>query len=240
MRMESQTADEFMAHLATCVANGTPKRRFIAATDDVVALNRLKSCQSTGLKMTQRASEARLPAPSEDVDLRDIADFREANISTLDRLRSNVQRKIEKSIIANPEQSDERFDLELEEMKEVAMRVANKMKAKSWGLILFGNLTGLGSAVLGAEPPLDGSLTTVDGAVGLALLQATAVTVAGMHGKPPESCLAYAAISETHFGYTRFFTRVQDRSAQSCGLTTDRFATAAARIAAIRCNRKIW
>ena len=73
------------------------------------------------------------------------------------------------------------------------------------GLISLGSFTSLGSAILGAEPLSNGSLAAVEGAVGLALLQETAATVAGMREKPPESCMAYAAISETRFGQTRFF-----------------------------------
>lgn len=200
MLMEPRTANDFMAYLATCVANRGNRNRFVAATDDRSALERLKAGQAVRMELSQRAVEALLPSPSKEVDLRDIVEFREANKPALDRLRKNIQRRIEKSVLVSPDRALELFDLELDDLKDQARYLATQMSKRKWGRISFGSLTALGSAVLGAEPLLDGTLATVDGAVGLALISATAATVATARVKPQESCIAYAALAEGKFG----------------------------------------
>lgn len=158
MLVEPQTANEFMAYLATCIANQTKQSKFIASTDDPKKLGLLASNKSEMARLTHKAIDAILPSPVEDVDIRDIVDFRDSNKQHLDALRSEVKLRVERSILTNSNNLDELFDLEIADLKNQANKLSTKMKQRNWGLIGFGSFTGLGSAILGAEPLLDGAV----------------------------------------------------------------------------------
>jgi hypothetical protein len=200
MRMEPQTADDFMAYLAVCVANCAKDNEFLAVTDDQRVLSRLAAREAGQMRVNQRAVNSLFPSPSEEVDLRDIIEFRVANKKALDRLRSEVQRRIDRSILSHPENAEKLFDLELQDLKDQAEQIKTQMTRPKWGQLSFGSLTGLGSAIFGAEPLLDGMLTSVDGAVAFGLLSAAATTVSGMRRAPPNGLMAYAALAGREFG----------------------------------------
>ena len=150
-------------------------------------------------RLTHKAIDAILPSPVEDVDIRDIVEFRDTNKQHLDALRSEVKLRVERSILTNSNNLDELFDLEIADLKNQANKLSTKMKQRNWGLIGFGSFTGLGSAILGAEPLLDGAVTTVDGAVGFGLASAISATISGARQQGPEGYVAYAAIAATKF-----------------------------------------
>jgi hypothetical protein len=115
-------------------------------------------------------------------------------------LRKEVKRRIDQSVLMSPNNAKDLFDFELQELKAQAEEIETQMSRRKWGQISFGSLAGLGSAILGAEPLLDGSLATVDGTVSLGLLSAAVTTVSGFRGKPPSGVMAYAVLADKEFG----------------------------------------
>lgn len=201
MRMEPQTADDFMAYLASCVANSDSNRnRLFAATDNQRSLLRMTSQESDKIRFNQHAVNSILPSPSAEVDLRDIVEFRTKNKGALDDFRREVQRRIDRNILTTPDRAEQLFDLELQDLKHEARRIGARMQKRNWGQISFGSLTGLGSTILAAEPLLDETLTTVDGAVTLGLISAVATTISGFQSNHQNGIMTYAVLAERAFG----------------------------------------
>lgn len=118
----------------------------------------------------------------------------------MDALRKEVQLRIERAVLLGEHNLDKRINLENGDLRSEADTPAEKMKRRWWGGVTFGGLSDLGAAVLGAEPLLDGALSTVDGAVGLGLASAIATTLSGLRRTGPTGYTAYATLAHQRFG----------------------------------------
>lgn len=202
--VEPRTAQEFMAYLASCMAANTQRgRSLIAMTDDPENLEVFSNRERLKNELLFRTVDGLLPSPAEDVDLRDIVNFRERHKKDLRELRKNVEFRLKRALVHGEEAGDQLFDLELEDLKERSRRLSVAMEKPRWGVPRLGSLSGissmlaLGGAGAAVEPTLEAIAAQPAAAISLAAAAFAFAASCRLSVEP--SPLAYASMAQSQF-----------------------------------------
>lgn len=179
--VEVNTANMFMAYLATCIG-GLPDIEATPITNEYQYLNPLEfsdirksDLSIDSARIRKELLEEILPTPSSCVDPREIADFKDDYGWELKRFRTKIESFLtELKSIEDPSSRSERKNRFLEEKETEINYLSEKMKSNGWD-VWVGPILGVSSAAASATGSLLSDPFTLGG-----LLTAVGATLGGV------------------------------------------------------------
>jgi len=196
--VEPNTADEFMAYLAACMAATT--NNMIAMTDKRRNFSSFFSGNFAQQYQHEAAIQSILPIPSEEIELIEIQRFREKNVDLLWNFRKTIEKGIRDAIRQPLEYRQQAIDDKISDWQEVANLIADKMKQNNWFNIGWGSIAGLGSSGITAHAAFSENLDHLAIAGGLGLFASITSIKEKLDQNRNTDPMAYAAEAWTKFG----------------------------------------
>ncbi|MDD5641277.1 MAG: DUF6236 family protein [Syntrophales bacterium] len=205
-RVESRTANKFMAYLAAVLGQLADDDKFYPITDQENRLDPFISESPEYLRrlpLRKLTLERILPAPSRAIEPAQLADFKEYYKPELQRFRREIEDKIsELSVIEDDDSRDIRLNDIVKNMQETLREITKRMEEqRNWPRLNFGTLcTIVGSGISAWKAIINQDWKF--GLVGAALSLAPAVYNAfrGSNVNFEDKPLAYAALAGRELG----------------------------------------
>ena len=209
--VEVQTADLFMAYLASVLGNHQ-ENNMTPISDRLESLCAFSLKQDLSPSHPSLIDELRglllenlFPAPSAQVPVNQLATFKESNYELLSHLRRKVEAAVlDISLINDAPTRQRRLSFLKDDFRQQIVELHSKMNERNWPRITFGSICGIAA---GAIPGIDAVLTSdVTSALKAVPGLASAIYCA-FSGSPRQkdilsSPLAYVALAQKKFNMT--------------------------------------